>query len=44
MLLANYFLGRFNREFARNIRGFTEAPEPSQPTRGRAISANWKTA
>jgi len=25
MLLANYFLGRFNREFGRNIRGFTEA-------------------
>jgi len=25
MLLANYFLGRFNREFGRNVRGFTEA-------------------
>ncbi len=25
LLLANYFLGRFNREFGRNIRGFTEA-------------------
>ena len=25
MLLANYFLSRFNREFGRNIRGFTEA-------------------
>ena len=25
MLLANFFLGRFNREFDRNIRGFTEA-------------------
>lgn len=25
MLLANYFLGRFNREFGRNIRGFSEA-------------------
>ena len=25
MLLANYFLGRFNREFSRNVRGFTEA-------------------
>jgi two-component system NtrC family response regulator len=25
MLLANYFLGRFNREFGRTIRGFTEA-------------------
>jgi two-component system NtrC family response regulator len=25
MLLANYFLGRFNREFGHNIRGFTEA-------------------
>jgi two-component system NtrC family response regulator len=25
MLLARYFLGRFNREFGRNIRGFTEA-------------------
>ena len=24
-LLANYFLSRFNREFGRNIRGFTEA-------------------
>jgi two-component system NtrC family response regulator len=24
MLLANYFLGRFNREFGRNIRGFSE--------------------
>jgi len=24
MLLARYFLARFNREFARNIRGFTE--------------------
>jgi two-component system, NtrC family, response regulator len=24
MLLARYFLGRFNREFSRNIRGFTE--------------------
>src|SRR5271170_2289658 len=24
MLLARYFLGRFNREFGRNIRGFTE--------------------
>jgi two-component system NtrC family response regulator len=24
-LLANYFLGRFNQEFGRNIRGFTEA-------------------
>jgi two-component system NtrC family response regulator len=23
MLLANWFLGRFNREFARNLRGFT---------------------
>lgn len=25
LLLANYFLSRFNREFGRNIRGFTEA-------------------
>jgi two-component system NtrC family response regulator len=25
LLLANYFLGCFNREFGRNIRGFTEA-------------------
>ena len=25
MLLANFFLGRFNREFGRNIRGFSEA-------------------
>jgi len=25
LLLANYFLGRFNREFGRNLRGFTEA-------------------
>ncbi|MEJ0015027.1 MAG: PEP-CTERM-box response regulator transcription factor [Acetobacteraceae bacterium] len=25
VLLANYFLARFNREFGRNIRGFTEA-------------------
>lgn len=25
LLLANYFLGRFNREFGRNIRGFTES-------------------
>src|SRR5271166_5562489 len=25
LLLANYFLARFNREFGRNIRGFTEA-------------------
>ncbi len=25
LLLANYFLGKFNREFGRNIRGFTEA-------------------
>ena len=25
MLLANYFLGRFNREFSRSVRGFTEA-------------------
>ena len=25
MLLANFFLSRFNREFTRNIRGFTEA-------------------
>jgi two-component system NtrC family response regulator len=25
MLLANWFLGRFNREFARNLRGFTPA-------------------
>jgi two-component system NtrC family response regulator len=25
LLLANYFLGRFNREFGRNIRGLTEA-------------------
>ena len=25
MLLANFFLGRFNQEFGRNIRGFTEA-------------------
>jgi two-component system NtrC family response regulator len=25
LLLANYFLAKFNREFARNIRGFTEA-------------------
>ncbi len=25
MLLANYFLGRFNREFGRNVRGFSEA-------------------
>ena len=24
MLLARYFLGRFNREFGRNLRGFTE--------------------
>ena len=24
MLLARYFLGRFNREFSRNLRGFTE--------------------
>ena len=24
MLLARYFLGRFNREFARNLRGFTD--------------------
>ena len=25
LLLANYFLSRFNREFGRNMRGFTEA-------------------
>ena len=25
VLLANYFLNRFNQEFGRNIRGFTEA-------------------
>ena len=24
MLLANFFLNRFNQEFGRNIRGFTE--------------------
>ena len=24
MLLASYFLNRFNQEFGRNIRGFTE--------------------
>ena len=29
MLLANYFLGRFNREFGRNIRGFTESATAS---------------
>ena len=25
VLLANYFLGRFNKEFGRNLRGFTQA-------------------
>ena len=33
LLLANYFLSRFNREFGRNIRGFTEAA-------GAALSAH----
>jgi two-component system, NtrC family, response regulator len=33
LLLANYFLSRFNREFGRNIRGFTEAA-------GGALSAH----
>jgi len=29
LLLANYFLAKFNREFGRNIRGFTEAATAS---------------
>jgi len=29
MLLANFFLSRFNREFGRNIRGFTASATPA---------------
>ena len=46
LLLANYFLSRFNREFGRNIRGFTEAGRSrrSAAMPGRAMCASWKTA
>ena len=46
MLLANYFLSRFNQEFGRNIRGFTEAADRGADRRmpGRAMCASWKTA
>ncbi len=46
MLLARYFLGRFNREFGRK----RSAASPSRRSRrsattpGRAMSASWKTA
>ena len=46
MLLANYFLNRFNREFGRTISGFTEqaARRRSPPTPGPATCASWRTA
>ena len=46
LLLANYFLSRFNREFGRNIRGFTEAAGRGAvgAMPGPAMCANWKTA
>ncbi len=45
LLLANYFLSRFNREFGRNIRGFTDqaAAAISAPCAGRATCASWRT-
>jgi two-component system, NtrC family, response regulator len=34
LLLANYFLAKFNREFGRNIRGFTEAANSALTAHG----------
>ena len=43
MLLASYFLSRFNQEFGRNIRGFTESASPRcRPMTGLVTSESWK--
>jgi two-component system, NtrC family, response regulator len=44
ILLANFFLARFNQEFGRRVRGFTErASTPWPRMTGRGTCANWKT-